>query len=143
MDRLGNRILSAAIFSEINFNKGRDIFNYTAEKIASLSNSSSTALDEIPANYDLPVYHVPAMVSFKGNGNSEVVKVPISNILSIVDIKMYGYSVIVFHPQDFMYIDKNGKISSNNALNQTKFQDFTLLAETKLSENIRITKLSK
>jgi hypothetical protein len=58
------------------------------------------------------VYHVPAMVSFKGYENSKPTRIPISNILSTVDdnIKKYGYSVIVFHPQDFMYTDENGRI---------------------------------
>jgi peptidoglycan/xylan/chitin deacetylase (PgdA/CDA1 family) len=141
MDRLGIRILSAAMFSENNFYKGRDIFNYIAEKLTGLYNSSSTTLHGSPPNTNLPVYYVPAMVSFKEYENSKPVKVPISNILSIVDdnIKKYGYSVIVFHPQDLMYTDENGRISSNDALNQTEFHDFTRLVETILSKNIRIT----
>jgi hypothetical protein len=60
------------------------------------------------------------MISFKGYENSKPVRIPISNILSTVDdnIKEYGYSVIVFHPQDFMYTDEHGRIASNNAINQ-------------------------
>lgn len=144
MDQLGIGILSAAIFSENNFNKGRNIFNYTAEKIASIHNSSTT-LDGTSPNTNLSVYHVPAMASFKGYENSKPIKVPINNILSVVDdsIKKYGYSVIVFHPQDLLYTDENGRISSNDALNQTEFQDFTRLVETILSKNIQITTLSE
>jgi peptidoglycan/xylan/chitin deacetylase (PgdA/CDA1 family) len=115
MDRLGIRILSAAMFSENNFNKGRDIFNYTADRIVGLHKVSSTTLDGAPPNTDPPVYHVPAMVSFKEYENSKPVKVPINDGPSIVEdyIKKYGYSVIVFHPQDFMYTDESGRTESN------------------------------
>jgi hypothetical protein len=84
------------------------------------------------------------MVSFKGYENKPI-RVPISDILSTVDdnIKNYGYSVIVFHPQDFMDRDKNDRIRSNDALNQTEFQDFTQLVDTIIAKNLRITILSE
>lgn len=68
-------------------------------------NNTNTALDYTLADINQSVYHVPAMVSFKGYENSKPIGIPISNILSTVDdnIKKYGYSVIVFHTQDFMY----------------------------------------
>jgi peptidoglycan/xylan/chitin deacetylase (PgdA/CDA1 family) len=139
MEELNIRILSAADFSENNFDKGRSIFNYTAKSVMGSSNSSTA-----PSSSS-GVYHVPAMVSFKGYENSRPIKVPISQILSTVDdnIKRYGYSVIVFHPQDFVYRDANGRIITNNSLNQTEIQDFTQLVDTILSKNIRITTLSE
>jgi peptidoglycan/xylan/chitin deacetylase (PgdA/CDA1 family) len=81
MERLGIRISSAALFSENNFNQGRNIFNYTDEKLIG--------------------------------------------------------------PQDFMYTDENGRIESNNAINQTEFQEFIKLVDEITSRNIRITTLSE
>jgi peptidoglycan/xylan/chitin deacetylase (PgdA/CDA1 family) len=145
MERLGIRISSAALFSENNFNQGKDIFNYTAKQIAGINNNdSSTASNStLTADIDPLVYHVPATVSFKGYENSKPSKVSVNNILSTVDdnIKNYGYSVIVFHPQDFMFMDENGRIS-NDALNQTEFQDFSQLVDTIIDKDIRITTLS-
>lgn len=145
MEALGIRISSAALFSENNFNEGKDIFNYTAKQIASHNNDNSTSQDGTAADVNPLVYHVPAMVSFKGYEDSKPVRVPISNILSTVDdnIKNYGYSVIVFHPQDFMYTDENGRITINNVLNQTELREFTRLVDTIIDKDIRITTLSK
>ena len=69
----------------------------------------------------------------------------IHHILSTVDenIKRYGYSVIVFHPNDFMYTDENGRIVDGSTINSTEFQDFVQLVDSVLSKNIRITTLSE
>jgi hypothetical protein len=60
----------------------------------------------------------------------------IHHILSTVDenIKRYGYSVIVFHPNDFMYTDENGRIVDGSTINSTEFQDFVQLVDTVLSK---------
>jgi peptidoglycan/xylan/chitin deacetylase (PgdA/CDA1 family) len=139
MKELGIRILSAADFSENNFDKGRSIFNYTTSKLSSSTENGSSP----GANQS--IYHVPAMVSFKGSENSKPTKVPLDQILSTVDdnIKKYGYSVIVFHPQDFMHTDENGRIIDGSTINSTEFQDFERLVDSILSKNIRITTLSE
>jgi peptidoglycan/xylan/chitin deacetylase (PgdA/CDA1 family) len=142
MKELEIRILSAADFSENNFDKGRSIFNYTDSKIEELSNSTENGSSSKDSQ---SIYHVPAMVSFKGYENSKPAKVPLDHILSTVDdnIKKYGYSVIVFHPQDFTHTDENGRIIEGSAINSTEFQDFERLVDTMLSKNIRITTLSE
>jgi peptidoglycan/xylan/chitin deacetylase (PgdA/CDA1 family) len=139
MEELEIRILSAATFSENNFDEGRSIFNYTDVRLSS-STENESSLNAIQS-----IYHVPAMVSFKGYENSRPVKVPLDEILSTVDdnIKRYGYSVIVFHPQDFMYTDENGRIIDDSSIDSTEFQDFTRLVDSILSKNIRITTLSE
>jgi hypothetical protein len=40
-----------------------------------------------------------------------------------------------------MYTDDNGRIASNNAINQTEFQDLIKLVDEITSRNIRITTL--
>lgn len=48
--------------------------------------------------------HVPGMLAYTDYQNGKLVKVPIDKIVSAVDdnIKQYGYSVIVFHPNYFL-----------------------------------------
>ena len=131
MEGLGIRISSAALFSENNFNRGKDIFNYTAKQIASRNNDNSTSQDGTAADINPLVYHVPVMVSFKGYENSKPVRVPINNILSTVDdnIKKYGYSVIVFHPQDFMNTDESGSIQYESKRKPAKARKMYLVSD--------------
>lgn len=139
MKELGIRILSAADFSENNFDRGRSIFNYTESRLSNSTENGSSS------NATQSIYRVPAMVSFKGYENSKPVKVPLDDILSTVDdnIKKYGYSVIVFHPQDFMYTDENGRIIDDSRIDSSEFQDFAGLVDSILAKNIRITTLSE
>jgi hypothetical protein len=71
MKELEIRILSAANFSENNFDKGRSIFNYIDSKIEELSNSTENGSSSKDSR---SIYHVPAMVSFKGYENSNLPK---------------------------------------------------------------------
>jgi hypothetical protein len=51
------------------------------------------------------------MLAYTDYQNGKLVEVPIDKIISAVDdIKKYGYSVIVFHPNDFLQRDENGKV---------------------------------
>jgi hypothetical protein len=119
--------LSAATFSESDFDNNNSVFN------ANNYNGSAAS-----------VFHVPAMTVFKSNeANKKPIKIPIYQILSDVDsnIKRYGYAVIVFHPQDFVKTDQNGKLSNN--LDQKELNDLSNLIDYLLLKEIPFTTMSK
>jgi hypothetical protein len=90
------------------------------------------------------VFHVPAMAVFKSNeANKKPVKIPINQILSEVNsnIKRYGYAVIVFHPQDFVKTDQNGKLT--NHLDEKELNDLSNLIDYLLSKEIPFISMSK
>src|SRR5207244_7706993 len=91
------------------------------------------------------VYHIPAMTFFKNDEhNKRATKTPINDILSIVDntIKKFRYSIIVFHPQDFVKTDQNGNVV-NSALDTNQLKDLSRLIDSILSKGIKIVSFSK
>jgi peptidoglycan/xylan/chitin deacetylase (PgdA/CDA1 family) len=142
MEELEFRISSSIMSSENSFDGGRSIFNYIHSKIGDLSNDTRNGSSP---NANATIYHVPGMLAYTDYQNGKLVKVPIDKIISAVDdnIKKYGYSVIVFHPNDFLQRDENGKVPEGSTFNSTEFQDFTRLVDNILSRNIRITTLSE
>lgn len=127
MSQLGIKILSAATFSESDFDNNNSVFN--------ANNYNRNAAS---------VFHVPAMTVFKSNeANKKPIKIPIYQIFSDVDsnIKRYGYAVIVFHPQDFVKTDQNGKLSNN--LDQKELNDLSNLIDYLHSKGLPFTTMSK
>ena len=158
MSQLGIKILSAATFSEGDFDNNNSVFNannynrsisVTALDIGNQTNLQSVASivhtkSTTTVASEASVFHVPAMTVFKSNeANKKPIKIPINQILSDVDsnIKMYGYAVIVFHPQDFVKTDQNGKLSNN--LDQKELNDLSNLIDYLLSKEIPFTTMSK
>jgi len=168
MGQLGIKILSAATFSENDFDKQNSVFNtYHRTTSVATVRAATTAVHDF--NYqrnhqpiqpvvvvvaassassisgDSPaVYHVLAMTSFKNNdAGKKPVKILIEQILHDVDsnMKKYGYAVIVFHPQDFVKTDHNGKFT--NDLDQKEIKDLSDLIDSILSKKIRITTMSQ
>jgi peptidoglycan/xylan/chitin deacetylase (PgdA/CDA1 family) len=144
MNDLGISILSSTIYSENKFDKGRSIFNNSAELAQDLDDVSERVNNNISFADSLP-FHVPGLVFYKEYENGRPIKNPVSNIMDSVDdnIGKYGYSVIVFHPQDFAYADANGRIANKNGLNTTEIKEFSQVIDTLLSKNRRITTLSE
>jgi peptidoglycan/xylan/chitin deacetylase (PgdA/CDA1 family) len=144
MNELGIRLLSAILSSEIKFDKGKSVFNYSTEINKGLDDAFGKMNNDISLTHSLP-FHVPAMISYKLYDNGSSIKNMINNIINDVDnnIKKYGYSVIVFHPQDFAIRDTNGTIADNNILNATEINEFSQLIDMILSKNMRITTLSE
>ena len=137
MKQLGVKILSAALPSEGVFDKNSSILNLNNRNVTTTYNQTST-----PA---AAVYHIPAMTFFKNDEhNKRATKTPINDILSIVDntIKKFGYSVIVFHPQDFVKTDQNGNVV-NSALDTNQLKDLSRLIDSILSKGIKIVSFSK
>jgi peptidoglycan/xylan/chitin deacetylase (PgdA/CDA1 family) len=132
MDQLGIKILSAATYSESSFDKNSSIFNANNNYKSNQSQQST-------------VYHMPAMSFFKDDLHGKMpIKTPVEKILSDVDsnIKKYGYSVIVFHPQDFVKTDQHGNVV-NKTLDIGQVKDLSRLVDSILSKHIQITSFSK
>jgi peptidoglycan/xylan/chitin deacetylase (PgdA/CDA1 family) len=137
MGQLGIKILSAALSSEGNFDKNGTILNLNNGNVPNDYNRNSTT--------SASVFHIPAMTFFKDDEqNKRAIRTPIKNILSEVDntIKKFGYSVIVFHPQDFVKTDKNGNVISS-VLDTNQLKDLSRLIDYILSKGIKIVSFSK
>lgn len=134
MSELGIRVLSSTLFSERNYDDGASIFNQT------LSTTNHGGM----TNFNRSIYHMPGIAEFKGSQNGNSIKVPVENILSDTydSLQDYGYAVIVFHPQDLVQVDENGKVPDNAPINATEMDDLSRLIDTISSRNIRITTLS-
>ncbi len=128
MNRNGLKILSAIFFAEDNFDQGRSVF------VAGGSNNNI-------ANQG--IYHLPAFISYKEEDKNTFIKNSIESILATVsqNIEQYGYSVILFHPQDFMKLDKKGKVTET--LDENEIQDLSTLIDSIESKGIHITSFSK
>jgi peptidoglycan/xylan/chitin deacetylase (PgdA/CDA1 family) len=137
MDQEGIRILSAALFSELNFDRGNSIFNYS-DPSNKYGNNTLDVFNSAPI-------HVPALVAYKEYENG----IPIKNSTDLIlegireNIQRYGYSVVVFHPQDFVNTNADGRIAEGNRLNITEVNEFAQLVDSVLSNNLRITTLSE
>jgi peptidoglycan/xylan/chitin deacetylase (PgdA/CDA1 family) len=130
MNDLGLKILSSSASTEYDFNQNRSLFNLNEK------NDDS--------NMNQEIYHLPATTFFKTyNATAVTAKNPIEKILSDVtqNIAKYGYSVILFHPQDFMKLDENGKFT--NVVEEKEVQDLSRLIDSVLSKNISIASFSK
>lgn len=142
MKELGFKVSSSIISSENSFDGGESVFNYTHLKMWVHSNDTKNRSSPEASS---TIYHVPGMLAYTDYQNGKLVKVPMNEILSAIDdnIQQYGYSVIVFHPEDFMQRDENDKVPEDSVVNATEFQDFTQLVDTIISKNIGITTMSE
>lgn len=137
MDQVGIGILSAALFSELNFDRGNSIFNYS-DPSDKYGNNTLDIFDSAPI-------HVPALVAYKEYENG----IPIKNSTNLIlegireNIQRYGYSVVVFHPQDFVNTNADGRIAEGNRLNITEVDEFAQLVDSVLSDNLSIATLSE
>ena len=109
-----------------------------------LDDVSQKVNNNISLTHLLP-FHVPSLISYKNYENGRPIKNPVSSIIDGVEenVEKYGYSVIVFHPQDFAYTDANGAIADDDSLNATEINEFSQLIDTVLSKNMSITTLSE
>ena len=142
MEELKFKISSATMSSEIDYDGGKSIFNFTNSRAGMVPDNIKNASSH---KGNTTIYHIPDMVAFMEYQNSKPTKVPINNILSTIDdnIKKYGYSIVVIHPEDLMQRDESGKVTESNTVNSMEFQDFTRLLDAILSKNFDITTLSE
>jgi peptidoglycan/xylan/chitin deacetylase (PgdA/CDA1 family) len=128
MDHLGLRVISSNLEKEYNFDQERSVFNANIRA----ENKSQQK-----------VFHLPATISFNIYEDNNRIKNSIENILGNMthNIEMYGYSVILLHPQDFMKLDMKGNLT--DTLDEHEIKDLSNLIDTILSRNIDITSFSK
>jgi peptidoglycan/xylan/chitin deacetylase (PgdA/CDA1 family) len=146
LEQLGIEILSASIYSEDRFDDNKSIFNKTESDISRVNTGlGNTTSIQGGGPSDNEVYHLPGLVQFKDYINGSMVKVPRDTILSNVskNIAEFGYSIIVFHPQDLVQTDKSGMILDGGILNSTEVQDLSELIDTMLANGIKISTMSE
>ena len=89
------------------------------------------------------IFQLPGTAFFQSIQGNKMVRSPIHDILENATnaIDEYGYSVIVLHPQNFMKLDANGKLTDN--LDENEIYDLSSLIDSILSRNIKIASFSE
>ena len=129
LKELGIRIISANSSAEYAYDGNRSIF---------------IAKGEIKKNNRHPqIFHLPATVPFKLYLLGKRIDIPLKAIVARIrnNICRYGYGVIVLHPQDFVKIDENGRLT--DILERDNIQLISNLIDLTLSKKISITAFQK
>ena len=162
MNNAGIQILSSALVNEEQFDGNASIAHangfsdllsrpqYTVNNnnintnTNSISAAKSTILSYSQSRKPGIVYHLPAMSLFYDDVSGKPpIKTPIEQILLETknNIKEYGYSVIVFHPQDFVERDDQGKVIGNG-VNLSEVNDLSYLIDSLVQQKIPIVHFS-
>jgi 3D (Asp-Asp-Asp) domain-containing protein/peptidoglycan/xylan/chitin deacetylase (PgdA/CDA1 family) len=150
MNNLDIRILSSAMVNEQHFDNGRSIAFATSYSghsgigYSSSGNDMVTSLSLPPQSSEATVYHLPGMSLFYDDESGKPpIKTPIEQILAETknNIKKYGYSVIVFHPQDFVERDDKGNVIGNG-VKVNEVNDLSRLIDSIVQEKVRIVHFS-
>jgi peptidoglycan/xylan/chitin deacetylase (PgdA/CDA1 family) len=104
------------------------------------SNNTKESATTLPSPLESKkIFYIPATISFKDYYGGKYLRNSDQSILNNVtnSIDIYGYAVVVLHPQDFMRIAANGSLTST--IDQNEINDFShLLNLMSSSNNIRI-----
>jgi 3D (Asp-Asp-Asp) domain-containing protein/peptidoglycan/xylan/chitin deacetylase (PgdA/CDA1 family) len=157
MDTVGIQILSSALVNEERFDGGASIsygngFSGSISRTQyavhnnNVDNNNTSARSMIVSDIQRPgiVYHLPAMSLFYDDESGKPpIKTPIEQILVETknNIKKYGYSVIVFHPQDFVERDDKGNVIGTG-VSLTEVNDLSSLIDSLVQERIPIVHFS-
>jgi peptidoglycan/xylan/chitin deacetylase (PgdA/CDA1 family) len=130
MGNTGLKILSANGSAEYSFDKNKS--TYVAKR-------TINPIEGNEATKNHTIYHLPTTIPFKLYLKGKRIDIPIENALSYIlaNVAHYGYAVVVFHPQDFVEIDRDGNFT--NVLQDRDIQMVSKLIDSLLSKNIRIT----
>ena len=133
MENIGLRSLSANGSAEYSYDKNKS--TYVARGRANLSEANHTIRNNI-------IYHLPTTLPFKFYLKGKRVEIPLQNALKCIttNISRYGYAVFVFHPQDFVQIDKNGNFT--DILQEKDIKIVSQFIDSLLSRNIQMTSFS-
>jgi 3D (Asp-Asp-Asp) domain-containing protein/peptidoglycan/xylan/chitin deacetylase (PgdA/CDA1 family) len=167
MNNAGIQILSSALVNEARFDGNASIAHASGfpgsissphHLVSNNNNMDTTTNDTAAANSMIVsngqshiqnhrqdiVYHLPAMSLYYDDENGKTpIKTPIAQILVETknNIKKYGYSVIVFHPQDLVERDGKGNVI-DNGVNQSEVNDLSYLIDSVVKERIPIVHFS-
>jgi peptidoglycan/xylan/chitin deacetylase (PgdA/CDA1 family) len=130
MENTGIRILSANKSAEYRFDKKNSTY---------LANKSMNITKTNQETNGRSIYHLPTTLPFKFHLKGKRIGIPIENALNCIltDVARYGYAVVVFHPQDFVQIDKDGNFT--DILLEKDIKIVSQLIDLLLSRNIQIT----
>jgi peptidoglycan/xylan/chitin deacetylase (PgdA/CDA1 family) len=138
MGQLGIKIISSGPPEENRFDQNRSIFvaNGSKATIAHANNKGRI-------NESTTIYHLPATIFFKDFQDNKWVKIPLKDIIGNVtrNIGVYGYAVIVLHPQEFA--KSVNATTFGNSIDQKEILDLSKLIDFFLSNNIRIMTFDK
>ncbi len=153
MKNVGIQILSSALVNEGRFDGNASISyangfsgSILRPQYASADTNSTSAKSMTISHAQRPdiVYHLPATSLFYDDENGKPpIKTPIAQILLDTknNIKKYGYSIIVFHPQDFVERDDKGNVIGNG-VNLSDVNDLSYLIDSLVKERIHIVHFS-
>jgi peptidoglycan/xylan/chitin deacetylase (PgdA/CDA1 family) len=132
MAQVGVRILSSSINEENNIDQKKSVFALGRK-----------TLDTATSHNNMTVYHLPATISNDIYMGNKQIRNSLKNVIGNVSqsINSYGYAVVVLHPQDFVKLDSNGRLT--NTLDQEQIKDLLNLINFLKSKNIHTTSFSK
>jgi 3D (Asp-Asp-Asp) domain-containing protein/peptidoglycan/xylan/chitin deacetylase (PgdA/CDA1 family) len=136
MGQLGLKIVSADAKAGGEYNYGYNTSLLIDQTTASKGNKA------VPPSQQ--IHNLPGTSFFKLYEYDKGIKVPIEKIEGDVteNVARFGYGVIVFHPQDFIQLDKNGKFIDNK-IDKNEIKDLSTLIDFILGKGIHIVSFSK
>ena len=155
MNKVGIQILSSALVNEEQFDGGASIsyangFSDSISKISKIqyvpnnANNNNRTISYSQSQTPGFVYHFPAMSLFYDHEiGKPPIKTPIEQILieTKSNIQKYGYSVIVFHPQDLVERDDTGNVIGNGVI-LSEVNDLSYLIDSLVKDRIPIVHFS-
>jgi len=134
MKNIGLRILSANGSAEYNFDKNKSTY---------VTRGGMDLINENQAAYNNTIYHLPTTLPFKLYLKGKRIEIPIENALNCIikNVARYGYAVVVFHPQDFVQIDRDGNFT--DIVQEKDIKIVSQLIDALLSKNIQIMSFSE
>jgi peptidoglycan/xylan/chitin deacetylase (PgdA/CDA1 family) len=134
MKNIGLRVLSANGSAEYNFDKNKSTF---------LARGGMNLIKENQAAYNNTIYHLPTTLPFKLYLKGKRIEIPFENALNCINknVARYGYAVVVFHPQDFVQIDRDGNFT--DILQEKDIKKVSQLIDALLSKNLRTMSFSE
>jgi len=134
MKNIGLRVLSANGSAEYNFDKNKSTY---------VTRGGMDQIHENQAAYNNTIYHLPTTLPFKLYLKGKRIEIPIENALNCIikNVARYGYAVVVFHPQDFVQIDRDGNFT--DIVQEKDIKIVSQLIDALLSKNIQIMSFSE
>jgi hypothetical protein len=141
MGQLGIKIISSGPSEENKFDQNRSVFVANGSRAITITITHDNNKGRI--NESTTIYHLPGTIFIKSFHNNKWVTTPLKDIIGNAtrNIAIYGYAVIVLHPQDFAK-SVNGTTFSNS-IDQKEILDLSKLIDFFLSNNIRIMTFDK
>ena len=154
MNNVGIKILSSALVNEGRFDDNASISyadpfsgSILRPQYVSADTNNTSAKSMIVSHSQRPgiVYHLPAMSFFYDHESGKPpIKTPIETQILVEtknNIKKYGYSIIVFHPQDFVERHDKGNVIDKR-VNLSEVNELSYLIDSLVNERIPIVHLS-